>query len=131
MVDMIGFASITPGPIGLNIATFAGMKTAGLLGASIATLSEVLPSFIIIILISKLLVKYKNNYYVTVILETLKPISCALLFSVFIKLLIPHLNDLKSMLLLLFFIIISVKIKKNPLIYFVIACIVGIVLNAF
>ncbi|MBQ7125518.1 chromate transporter [bacterium] len=131
LTQMIGFASVTPGPIGLNIATFAGVKTAGLLGAILATLSEVIPSFILIILISKILIKYKNNYYVETILELLRPISCALLFFVFVKLALSTLNDLKAIILLFVFIALSPILKRNPIIYILLSCFSAIIIEVF
>ena len=64
LADMIAISSITPGPIGVNVATFAGYVTSGLAGAVVATTSVVLPSFILIIIISKLLEQFKHNKYV-------------------------------------------------------------------
>ena len=52
MMNITVIAESTPGPIAINCATFVGFKQAGLLGASAATLGVVLPSFIIIFLIS-------------------------------------------------------------------------------
>ena len=49
--DMIALSSITPGPVGVNVATFAGFSTAGIDGAAIATISVILPSFIIVIIV--------------------------------------------------------------------------------
>lgn len=129
LTQMTGIASITPGPIGLNIATFAGMKSAGFLGAILATISEVIPSFILIIFVSKFLNKYKDNYYIQSILEILRPISCALLFSVFIKLFMPYLNNLNAMILFLIFLMLSLVIKKNPFIYIILACFYGFLIN--
>ncbi|MBR6126701.1 chromate transporter, partial [bacterium] len=45
-------ASVTPGPVGINAATYAGLKTAGLFGAFVATFAEVLPSLILVIFVS-------------------------------------------------------------------------------
>ena len=52
LVDMLAVSSITPGPVGINVATFAGFKSAGFLGAFLATASLIIPSFLIVILIS-------------------------------------------------------------------------------
>ena len=60
LTDMIAVSSITPGPLGVNVATFAGFVTSGLLGALVATTAVVLPSYIIVILVSKLL-EFDNN----------------------------------------------------------------------
>ena len=55
LADMIAIAESTPGPLGVNMATYAGYNSAGLLGAVIATLGLVTPSVIVIILVAKLL----------------------------------------------------------------------------
>lgn len=60
-IDMVAIAESTPGPIGINIATYIGFKQYGLLGAITASIAEVLPAFIIIILISDFYRKYKEN----------------------------------------------------------------------
>ena len=64
LADMIAVAESTPGPIGINTATYVGFHVAGIPGALIATLSLVLPSFLIIFFISKCLEKYSENKFV-------------------------------------------------------------------
>ncbi|MBE7703053.1 MAG: chromate transporter [Cyanobacteria bacterium SIG28] len=126
LAQMTAVASITPGPVGINVATYAGLKTAGVLGALISTLSEMLPSFILVIIVAKLLKKFSDNFYVKAVIETLKPISCALLTSVAIGLLRPEIKDLKSMSLLLILLLLSWKTKKDPLFYMLISMVVGV-----
>lgn len=70
---MIAVSESTPGPIMVNLATYIGSSTAGLLGAVIATLSVVLPSFLIILLITVLLKTALKNKYVQAVLRGLKP----------------------------------------------------------
>lgn len=70
---MIAVSESTPGPIMVNLATYIGSSTAGLLGAIIATLSVVLPSFLIILLITVLLKTALKNKYVQAVLRGLKP----------------------------------------------------------
>lgn len=60
MLDIIAIAESTPGPIAINTATFVGYKTAGVLGAACATLGVVLPSFVIISLISYVLAEFRD-----------------------------------------------------------------------
>lgn len=63
LTDMIAVSESTPGPIAVNMATFVGMRLAGIAGGSIATLGVVLPAFVIILLISTLLsnlMKYRG-----------------------------------------------------------------------
>ena len=65
LTDMIAVAESTPGPIGVNMATFAGYRAAGVFGAVAATLALVLPSYIVICLIFRILTKFSENKYVT------------------------------------------------------------------
>jgi chromate transporter len=61
IADMIAISESTPGPIGINMATYAGYLTAGPLGGFIATMGEISPSIIIIIIIAKFLNKFYQN----------------------------------------------------------------------
>ena len=70
---MIAVSESTPGPIMVNLATYIGSSQAGFLGASIATLAVVLPSFLIILLVTALLKTALKNKYVQAILSGLKP----------------------------------------------------------
>ena len=127
LTKMTAIASITPGPMGINIATYAGLKTTGILGALTATLSEMLPSLCLVIFVAKLLKKYSQNFYVKSIINTLKPISCALLTAVALQFLKAERANYKSMLLLLFLLILSRKNKKDPLFYILISTFTGII----
>lgn len=124
--DITAVASITPGPVGINAATYAGIKTAGVAGALCATVSEMLPSLILVIIVSKLLKKFSDNFYVKSAVETLKPISCALLVSVSIGLLKPDILNLKLWALLGIFLILSWKSKRDPLFYITIGGLAGV-----
>ena len=124
--QMIAVASITPGPVGINVATYAGLKTMGICGAILATVSELVPSLIIVISVSKLLKKYSENFYVKSVIQTLKPISCALLISVSLGLLKLEIYNLNSVILLAFLVLISLKSKKDPLIYILISGLAGV-----
>ena len=129
LTQMVAIASITPGPIGINVATYAGLKTAGIFGSMLATISEMLPSLFLVIIVSKLLRRFSDNFYVKSLIETLKPISCALLVSVAVGLLKPQLYDIKGLILLAILIILSIKSKKDPIFYILIAGVVGVTLS--
>ena len=70
---MIAVSESTPGPIMVNLATYIGSHQAGFLGALIATLAVVLPSFLIVLLLTALLKTALKNPYVQAILRGLKP----------------------------------------------------------
>lgn len=123
--DMIALSAITPGPVGVNVATFAGHSTAGIIGAVVATFSVILPSFLIVILISKFLDKYKENKYVQSVIYTLKPAGCGLLAAVGIDMFVNNSNILGMFLLAgLFF--ASLIEKRDPAFYLAISALVGL-----
>lgn len=70
---MIAVSESTPGPIMVNLATYVGSQQAGFFGAAIATLAVVLPSFVIILLITALLKTALKNRYVQAVLRGMKP----------------------------------------------------------
>ena len=70
---MIAVSESTPGPIMVNLATYVGSSQAGFPGAVIATLAVVLPSFLIILLVTALLKTALKNKYVQAVLRGLKP----------------------------------------------------------
>lgn len=70
---MIAVSESTPGPIMINLATYIGSSQAGLLGAMIATTAVVLPSFLIILLVTVFLKTALKNRYIQAILRGMKP----------------------------------------------------------
>lgn len=62
--DLVAVSESTPGPMGINMATYVGYTTAGLPGSVIAVLGEVAPAIIIIVMISRVLLKFRDNKYV-------------------------------------------------------------------
>lgn len=79
LANMIAISESTPGPVGINTATYVGNTVSGLLGSIVATLSLVLPSIMIIIIISHFLNKFKNSQAVKNIFYGLRPASTALI----------------------------------------------------
>ncbi|MDR2515396.1 MAG: chromate transporter [Christensenellaceae bacterium] len=70
---MIAVSESTPGPIMVNMATYIGSTQAGMLGAIIATLGVVLPSFVVILIIVALMKSLIKNKYVQAVLKGIKP----------------------------------------------------------
>jgi len=73
LADITAIAEATPGPVGVNAATFAGFSAAGVPGAIIATFALVLPSFLIVSLVARVLEKYRENRLLVSLLSTLRP----------------------------------------------------------
>ena len=79
LTDMVAVSESTPGPIGVNMATYVGFTTAGIPGAVVATLGLITPSIIIIILIARALKKFRENKYVDSAFYGLRPCAVGLI----------------------------------------------------
>ncbi len=78
-IDIFTISQMTPGPIGVNAATFAGMKVAGLPGALAATLGFVTPSFILCLIVARLFARYGSIGVIRGALNGLRPAVVALI----------------------------------------------------
>lgn len=87
---MIAVSESTPGPIMVNLATFIGNTQGGIFGAILATLAVVLPSFLIILLVSAVMKKLLKNKYVQAALRGLKPCIIGLVVATGIFMVITH-----------------------------------------
>lgn len=141
LANIIAVAESTPGAIGVNMSTYVGFVTAGILGGIIATLGLIAPSIIIILIISKFLEKFKDNKYVNYLFYGLRAASAALILSACYSIFkIAMLNqdkfdssnffdwiNIKSIIfgvILAFFVF---KFKKHPIFYIFISAIIGII----
>ena len=79
LADMVAVSESTPGPIGVNMATYVGYTTAGVPGAIIASLGEITPCIIVILIVSRILNAFRENKYVDAAFYGLKPCSVALI----------------------------------------------------
>ena len=79
LATMIAVSESTPGPIGVNMATYAGFHAAGLIGGIVATFSLVLPSLIVIVIIAKILDKFNENPYVKSSFAMIRPVVTGLI----------------------------------------------------
>ena len=76
--NMVAVSESTPGPIGINMATYIGCRLYGIPGGVITTFSTVLPSLIIILFIAKYFERYQNTLFVRTLFDTIKPVSASL-----------------------------------------------------
>ncbi len=81
LVDFVAVSESTPGPFAVNIATYVGAETAGILGALAATAGVVLPSFLIILIVAKFYVKFKTSRAVSGVMYGLRPAVVGLMAS--------------------------------------------------
>ena len=139
LTDMIAVSNITPGPVGINVATFAGFKTAGVLGSIIATTAVVLPALIIIMIIANFLDKYRENKIIQSLFSGLRPAACALLAGICVKLfseiiingdkISTNNVDYKSILIFILLMLVSIKTNKNPILLILYGAIAGVLIN--
>jgi chromate transporter len=144
VADMIAISESTPGPVGINMATYVGFTSFGILGALIGPLSLVLPSLIVIVVISQILNKFKEAQAVQDIFYGLRPASTGLIITAGIGVAriallyedvfaetkdILSLFNWKAILLAVGIYILTnnKKVKPHPILVIVIAAVVGVV----
>ena len=86
--NLVTIAEMTPGPIAVNAATFVGTKIAGVTGALVATAGCILPACILVTLIAKIYLKYRNLSVLQSVLGSLRPAVVAMIASAGISILL-------------------------------------------
>ena len=146
LTDMIAISESTPGPIGINMATYAGFQAGsaeggvlmGILGALVATLSLVLPSLIVIMIIAGFLNKFKDSRLVKNTFYSLRPAVIGLLFVSLLGVALPlffnfdatailDIINIKALVLFGILLFGVLKFKKHPILYIAIGAAVGII----
>ncbi len=79
IADMLAVSESTPGPIGINMATYTGFTTAGMPGSIVATLGVITPGIIIVLLIIAVLERFRKNKYVEAAFYGIRPASSGLI----------------------------------------------------
>ncbi len=127
--DIMAISQATPGPIAINCATYVGYTATGsILGSALATFAVILPSIIIVGLISVFYVKFKQNKYVESAMTGLKPLVVGLLASAAILLCTKeNFIDIYSYIIFGITAVASVM-KANPIILLCLSGIVGILI---
>ena len=84
--DIVAIAEMTPGPLGLNCATFAGIKTAGILGAIAANLGALAPTYTLCLLAAMFFEHFKNNPWMARIMLGIRPAMVGMVFGLILSL---------------------------------------------
>lgn len=92
IANIIAIAESTPGPIGVNAATYVGYNVANIPGSVIATIGLITPSIIIIILIARAIHKYYTSHIVQTLFMSLRPAAIGLITAAGFSLLLVALN---------------------------------------
>lgn len=138
VADMLAVSESTPGPIGINMATYAGFNVTGnIFGSLVATFSIVLPSLIIITIIAKFLSKYSENRFVKGAFYGVRPIVLAFIVVTAINLIINNIYingafNLQNILLFIGLLILSnlkwLK-KLHPVVFIALGAVFGIIFS--
>lgn len=138
--DVVALSQMTPGPIGINSATYVGYtsiinagysSTMAILGSVVATLAVVLPSFILMITISKFFLKYQKHPAIETVFKGLRPAVVGLLAAAALVLMneenfgSDNKQIIVSIILFIATFICSYKFKKNPILLIIISGIIG------
>ena len=136
--DIVAISQSTPGPIGINAATYVGFTTTGnVWGSILATLAVVLPSFILMLTISKFFLKYQKNPAVEAVFSGLRPAVVGLLASAALVLMNAEnfgspVKDtytfVMSVLIFLLAFIGTIKFKVNPILMIISCGVAGLLL---
>ncbi len=144
IADMIAVSESTPGAIGINMSTYAGYQTAGVLGGICATIGLALPSLIIILIIARFLDHFSDNKHVQNAFYGLRPASIAMITAALVNvikvaLLNPNayaasgnLTDLPRIVPIIMAVILYFAMKKlkwHPVAFLGISAVVGIILK--
>lgn len=137
LANMIAVAESTPGPIGVNVATYAGFSSNGIVGAIIATIFLVLPSFLCVLIIHGFWKKYKENDKVQRVFSALRPAGLGLISSACFTVILNAVYGTGTMsficlaIFLAFLAVLQIPKLKNvhPIVFILIAAVLGIVLK--
>lgn len=144
LLDLIAIAESTPGPIGVNAATYVGYNVAGLVGSLTTVLGLVTPSVIIIIVIAHFFTKFKEQRVVQAGFYGIRPVVAGLigaagfqvaqiaLFNVNLYQnthVLLDLFNIKAMIVCGMALLMMSKWKKHPIFYIIIGAVAGIVLQ--
>ena len=146
LADMVAISESTPGPIGVNMATYVGFTTAGISGAVVATIGLITPSIIIILIIAGFLKAFKDSKYVQSAFYGLRPASTGLIaaagLSVAVLVLfqkelyeatgkLTDLINIESVLLIIVLYVFPNLVKKtkdlHPVVFIAASAVIGIV----
>lgn len=135
LINFVAVSESTPGPFAINMATYVGNTTGGLLGAVFATLGVVLPSFIIILLVAKFFEKFKDNRIVAGCMTGLKSavvgLIAAALLSMAITVFLPEEGEtglyylIGSVAIYVGMVVLSFKKKLHPIAIIAISALLG------
>ena len=132
--NMVAVSQVTPGPIGINCATYAGyLATGSILGSAVATISLVLPSFVIMMLLIMFMAKMKNNKIVDSVMSLLRPTVVGLIAAAALLLITEETfgvgyRDWTAWLIFIGAFIATKWLKLSPILMILSAAVIGLII---
>lgn len=127
-IDIVSISQVTPGPIAINCATYVGYKLAGIFGAISSTLGVSMPSPIIMVILTKLVLKLNNAKFFEAIFSNLRPTVIGLILAAAILVFSESVFDVKTFIVFLLSFVISIKYKVDPIILTILGGILGYII---
>ncbi len=157
--NIVAIAQITPGPVSLNTATYVGYESAGLAGAFVASFGVILPTFILVSIVVRMVQKFRNSTVVNGAIQGIRPIAIGLVASAVVTLAVPSIAgegrlgtglanmlgvatdtglvgflqnspvDIISVIILIATVVLVAKYKKSPFVVLLIMGCIGAVLG--
>lgn len=142
ITDMVAISESTPGPIGINMATYVGNILAGIPGGIVATLGEITPSIVIVIMVSKVYESFKTNPVVERIFYGLRPVVAGLIGGATVSIMglsfvdtavvltwgtILQAIQWKALVYYAIVLALLIKTKKSPIVFIGLSILVGLV----
>ncbi len=124
-IDVIAISQGTPGPIAINSATFVGFKVAGVIGSITATLGVVLPSFVIMMVLGRLFLRYKEVPVVKHMLSGIRPVVVALILAAAFSVLPNSITGIVPAIVAAVVIIAIVVFDVDPILLLVLSGVMG------
>jgi chromate transporter len=125
--DILAIAEMTPGPFAVNTATFVGYKVASFWGSFFSTLGVVLPSFITILLVASVFLKFQYNSVVQSAFRALRPAVAGLIVVAALSVGRIAITDFRSVLMLILVVLGVYLFKVHPILALILAGIAGMV----
>ena len=142
ITDMVAISESTPGPIGINMATYVGYNVAGFWGGFAATMGEIMPCIILTLLFAKFLTKLRGNRYLEYAFYGMRPAVTGLIAAAAVSVMqvavfntelfrqTDVFSDLADPKKIIFFAVIFwaiKKFKKHPITYIAVSAVAGLV----
>ena len=129
-VDIVALSQMTPGPIGINTATYTGFKIAGIPGAALATVSNILPTCVLMLAAAGLFVRWKEHPRVQLFLRSLRPLFIGLIASSLLVMArdVHLFSDLKRSAIFAGCFVLSYFFDLSPLLLLALAGLTGVLL---